>query len=101
MAGNDPFQGLIGNERPNPQAPGSPSGAEDVVDLGKYVLAIRRRWLLLLAICLVAGGYAILRYSLTEKVYRATTTIQIERKRLSLLALGQAGWLEDWWNLKY
>ncbi|MEM1207084.1 MAG: polysaccharide biosynthesis tyrosine autokinase, partial [Acidobacteriota bacterium] len=38
---------------------------------------------------------------LTQKQYQSTVTIQIERKRLSLLALGQAGWLEDWWNLEY
>lgn len=94
MASQDPFQGLIG-------APPTTSTAEEAIDIGKYVMAIRRRWLLLLAICLVAGAYAVLRYSLTEKVYQATTTIQIERKRLSLLALGQAGWLEDWWNLEY
>lgn len=95
MSVQDPFRGLIGDGAP---AAGS---VEDSVDLTKYIMAVRRRWLLLLAICVVAGGYAVLRYSLTEKIYSATTTIQIERKRLSLLALGQAGWLEDWWNLEY
>ena len=95
MSTQDPFRGLVGGG-------GSAAGpTEDSVDLTKYIMAVRRRWLLLLAICLVAGGYAVLRYSLTEKIFRATTTIQIERKRLSLLALGQAGWLEDWWNLEY
>lgn len=92
----DPFQGFIDGGRP-----GQGGDAGETIDLGKYVTALRRRWLLLLVFCVIAGCYALLRYSLTEKMYRATTTIQIERKRLSLLALGQAGWLEDWWNLEY
>ena len=91
----DPFQNLIGSDMP------TMSDGAEAIDLTKYLTAIRRRWLLLLACCLIASAYAVLRYSLTEKVYKATTTIQIERKRLSLLALGQAGWLEDWWNLEY
>ena len=89
----DPFQNLVDG--------GNAGDGAEAIDLTKYISAVRRRWLLLLICCLVAGAYAVLRYSLTEKVYRATTTIQIERKRLSLLALGQAGWLEDWWNLEY
>ena len=98
-----------------PQAPGEASpglGAaprnqawsrpqEESLDIGKYVLALRRRWAVLLACCLLAAIFSAVRYALTEKVYKATATIQIERKRLSLLALGQAGWLEDWWNLEY
>ncbi len=92
----DPFRDLVSTS----SSSGPDVGAE-AIDLTKYLTAIRRRWLLLVACCLIAGTYAVLRYSLTEKIYRATTTIQIERKRLSLLALGQAGWLEDWWNLEY
>ncbi len=96
-----------------PMAPQTPPGPqnhrqqpfmrpqEDSLDIGKYVLAIRRRWAVLLACCLLALIFAAVRYALTEKVFKATATIQIERKRLSLLALGQAGWLEDWWNLEY
>lgn len=74
---------------------------EESLDIGKYLLALRRRWAVLLACCLLALIFSAVRYALTEKVYKATNTIQIERKRLSLLALGQAGWLEDWWNLEY
>ena len=79
----------------------APAMDEATIDLTKYVTALRRRWALLVLGCLVAGAYAVIHYSLSEKLYQATTTIQIERKRLSLLALGQAGWLEDWWNLEY
>lgn len=74
---------------------------EESLDIAKYLLALRRRWAVLLACCLLAAIFSAVRYALTEKVYKATATIQIERKRLSLLALGQAGWLEDWWNLEY
>ena len=74
---------------------------EETLDIGKYVMALRRRWAVLLACCILALIFSTVRYALTEKVYKATATIQIERKRLSLLALGQAGWLEDWWNLEY
>ncbi|MEM9553878.1 MAG: polysaccharide biosynthesis tyrosine autokinase [Acidobacteriota bacterium] len=74
---------------------------DESIDLAKYLGSLRRRWPLLLICCIVFGSFAFIRYSLTEKEYRSTVTIQIERKRLSLLALGQAGWLEDWWNLEY
>jgi len=74
---------------------------DDVFDLSKYVHAIRRRWPVILVCALVAVVFGLIRYSFTTKMYQASTTIQIERKRLSLLALGQAGWLEDWWNQEY
>ncbi|MEM7583291.1 MAG: GumC family protein [Acidobacteriota bacterium] len=78
-----------------------PADTDDSVDLSKYVNAIRRRWPLLVVCVLLAAAYAFVRYTLTTKEYSSTTTIQIERKRLSLYALGQGGWLEDWWNLEY
>ncbi|MCG8461074.1 MAG: Wzz/FepE/Etk N-terminal domain-containing protein, partial [Holophagales bacterium] len=97
MSAHDPYQTFLGDSRPSTTAP----ELEDPFDLDKYLTALRRRWLLLLVSGLVAGAYAVIHYSLSEKLYRSSTTIQIERKRLSLLALGQAGWLEDWWNLEY
>ena len=78
-----------------------PGQADDTLDFGKYLDALRRRWVLILACLVLASGYAVIRNSLTPKEYRAKTLIQIERKRLSTLALGQAGWMEDWWNLEY
>jgi succinoglycan biosynthesis transport protein ExoP len=93
----DPFHGFFGQQ----QRPSRHQAAEEALDIGKYLTALRRRWLLILACCLLAALYAVVRYSLTEKMFKATATIQIERKRLSVLALGQAGWLEDWWNMEY
>lgn len=71
------------------------------LDVMRYLNGLRRRWALVLLCCLLAAGLAAVRYSLTPKEYQAQTTIQIERKRLSLMALGQASWLEDWWNQEY
>ncbi|HEX9732421.1 MAG TPA: polysaccharide biosynthesis tyrosine autokinase [Thermoanaerobaculia bacterium] len=83
-----------------PEAPG-PAPEGDAFDVAKYLHGLRRRWPLVVVCCLLAGTFALIRYSLTPKEYQATTIIQIERKRLSLLTLGQAGWLEDWWNMEY
>ncbi|MEL7061387.1 MAG: polysaccharide biosynthesis tyrosine autokinase [Acidobacteriota bacterium] len=80
---------------------GGPMSVDESIDVAKYLTALRRRWPLVAIVCLLAIGFAFVRYALTEKQYRSVVTIQIERKRLSLLALGQAGWLEDWWNLEY
>lgn len=84
-----------------PVAPPSPLDFEEHLDFTKYLLALRRRWKILLVCLLISSGYAFVQYSLTPKEYQATAQVQIERKRLSLLALGQAGWLEDWWNMEY
>ena len=80
-----------------PQLPDS----EESLDLRKYLNALRRRWPLALACVVIAATYALVQYTLTTKEYLSSTTIQIERKRLSLAALGQAAWLEDFWNMKY
>jgi polysaccharide biosynthesis transport protein len=95
----DLLHGFFGQQAANP--PGPRFHPEDSFDLTKYLNALRRRWLLLAACAGLALVFALVRYSLTEKVYKSTSIIQIERKRLSLMALGQAGWLEDWWNLEY
>ncbi|MDA8016059.1 MAG: polysaccharide biosynthesis tyrosine autokinase [Thermoanaerobaculia bacterium] len=77
-------------------------GAEgEPLDIAKYVKGLRRRWPLLLVCVLIGVAFSLVRYSLTPKMYESGATIQIERKRLSLLTLGQAGWLEDWWNMEY
>ena len=75
---------------------------EELFDFRKYLGALRRHWLLPVVCVLITGSYALVRYTLTTKEYRASATIQIERKRLSVMALGgQGGWLEDWWNMEY
>ncbi len=75
---------------------------EDLFDFRKYLAAFRRHWLLALVCVVITVSYALIRYTLTTKEYRSTATIQIERKQLSILAMGgQGGWLEDWWNMEY
>ena len=77
-------------------------GADEAFDFRKYLAALRRHWLLAFVCVLITVSYALVRYTLTTKEYRSTATIQIERKRLSVLAMGgQGGWLEDWWNMEY
>ncbi len=90
--------GLDGGIQPN----AAPMDSDELVDFRKYLAAVRRHWLLALVCVLISASYALVRYTLTTKEYRSTATIQIERKRLSVLALGgQGGWLEDWWNMEY
>ena len=85
-----------------PQSPMVPTAdLDDHLDFGKYLHALRRRWQILFVCLAISIGYSMVQYSLTPKEYKAVTTVQIERKRLSTLALGQAGWMEDWWNMEY
>lgn len=101
MSGEQPL-GPTGDPFLTPRAAPMAAGPEEGIDVAKYLAAIRRRWPLILVCCLLAGAYALVRYVLTAKEYRATAMIQIERKRLSVVASGgQASWLEDWWNLEY
>ena len=103
MIQDDPWQ----SPAPTPERQAVPAmapprgGEDDSLDLDKYLGALRRRWPLVAVCLLIAGSYALIQYSLTTKEYLASATIQIERKRLSLLTLGQGGWLEDWWNMEY
>lgn len=79
-----------------------PEDEGDNFDLGRYLGALRRRWLLVLVCCVLAGSYALTRYSLTTKEYKAKAMIQIERRQLASVALGgQTNWLEEWWNVEY
>ncbi len=79
-----------------------PADGDDALDLRKYLGALRRHWPVVLVCMLITVSYALIQYTLTTKLYRSTATIQIERKRLSVMALGgQGGWLEDWWNMEY
>ena len=92
------------NEFDGPQALqlNAAPGEDELFDFRKYLGALRRHWLLILVCVLITVSYALVRYTLTTKEYRSTATIQIERKRLSVLAMGgQGGWLEDWWNMEY
>ncbi len=77
------------------------SGDDDGIDIHRYLNALRRRWPLIAVCCLVAAAYGLVKFSLTTKEYRSSTLLQIERKRLSSMALGQNSYLEDWWNMEY
>lgn len=85
--------------------PGDPGGfgasPSESIDLSKYLSALRRRWYLVVVCVILALAAALVRHSLTPKVFRATTVIQIERKRLAFAAMGRDSWLENWWNLEY
>ncbi len=101
MYGN-PWEQQAAEGAPIASTTPGPADGDDLFDVRKYLDALRRRWPLVLVCLLITVSYALIQYSLTSKEYRATATIQIERKRLSVLALGgQGGWLEDWWNMEY
>lgn len=85
-----------------PPQPGTPADRDgDGLDIHRYLNALRRRWPLVAVCCLVAVAYGLVKFSLTTKEYRSSTLVQIERKRLSTMALGQNSYLEDWWNMEY
>lgn len=86
------------------QMPAGQPGDDGVegFDLTRFVIALRRRWPLVVICCLIACSYALVRYSLTTKEFQATAMIQIERRQLASVALGgQTNWLEEWWNVEY
>ncbi len=69
--------------------------------LADYLAILRRHWRLatvLILVCLVGG---LIHYLITPKMYQATTTIQIDRRSLSIGNQAQTPWLENWWNLEF
>jgi capsular exopolysaccharide synthesis family protein len=69
--------------------------------LSDYVDVLRRRWRLAAALCLVCALGGVVHYSITPKMYQATTTIQIDRRSLSLGGQLETPWLENWWNMEF
>lgn len=73
---------------------------ERQIDVREYLYRLRRHWKLI-AVCVVlaiaAGG---VHFAITPKEYSAATTIQIERRSMSV-AGSQMAWLENWWNMEY
>jgi capsular exopolysaccharide synthesis family protein len=53
------------------------------------------------AFCLVFGIGGIVHYFVTPRMYRATTTIQIDRRTLSLGANADTPWVENWFNMEF
>jgi capsular exopolysaccharide synthesis family protein len=62
---------------------------------------LRRRWRLAAAFCIVCGIGGFVHYFITPRLYQATTTIQIDRRTLSLGATGDTPWVENWYNLEF
>ena len=62
---------------------------------------LRRRWRLAAVFCLVAGIGGLVHYFVTPRMYKATTTIQIDRRTLSLGASADTPWVENWYNLEF
>jgi succinoglycan biosynthesis transport protein ExoP len=69
--------------------------------LGDYVDVLRRRWRLAAALAVVAAHGGFVHYLITPKMYQATTTIQIDRRSLSLGGQVESPWLENWWNMEF
>jgi capsular exopolysaccharide synthesis family protein len=69
--------------------------------LGDYVDVLRRRWRLAAALAFVSALGGVVHYFITPKMYQATTTIQIDRRSLSLGGSAESPWLENWWNMEF
>ena len=62
---------------------------------------VRRRWRLAAAFCIVCGIGGLVHYFVTPRIYKATSTIQIDRRTLSLGASADTPWVENWYNLEF
>ncbi|MDX1630967.1 MAG: polysaccharide biosynthesis tyrosine autokinase [Thermoanaerobaculia bacterium] len=80
-------------------APTEESGSD--FHLADYLDVLRRRWRLAAVIALLCLVGGLVHYFITPKMYQATTTIQIDRKSLSLGGSLETPWLENWWNMEF
>lgn len=87
---------LIGGE----PAGAEPARAESGLDVREYLYRLRRHWKLIAACAVLATAAGAVHYVITPKEYSAWTTLQIERRSLSV-AGSQMAWLENWWNMEY
>jgi succinoglycan biosynthesis transport protein ExoP len=62
---------------------------------------LRRRWRLAAVFCVVCGIGGLVHYFITPRMYQATTTIQIDRRTLSLGSSADTPWVENWYNLEF
>ncbi|HEV8631831.1 MAG TPA: polysaccharide biosynthesis tyrosine autokinase [Thermoanaerobaculia bacterium] len=69
--------------------------------LADYIDVLRRRWRLAAVFCAVCGIGGLVHYFVTPRMYQATTTIQIDRRTLSLSTGGDTPWVENWYNLEF
>jgi len=62
---------------------------------------VRRRWRLAAALCVVFGIGGLVHFFVTPPMYKATTTIQIDRRTLSVGANSDTPWVENWFNMEF
>ena len=75
--------------------------SESHFDVREVVQRLRRRWKLIASVVGIALVVAGVQYLITPKEYRATATIQIERRAITPFTQSQTPWLDNWWNMEY
>lgn len=86
---------------PSPQDPGQLPEPEIEFNLAEYIGMLRRHWKLIAAVCLACVAFGAIHYSITPKAYRATATLQIERRSLAPVVGDSNPFLENYWNLEF
>ncbi len=71
------------------------------LDLRRYVQVLRQYWVLIALLTIVGGALGYVRYSMTPRMYRATTVVQIDRRTLAAQVGASDPWLENWWSLEF
>lgn len=89
----DPF-GLTSTEA-------SSGDAIALEDLGEYLRGLKRRWKLITLVVVLCLAASVVHYTITPPRYRASTTLQIERRSTAALLGTQPPWLENWFNMEY
>ncbi|HXT22268.1 MAG TPA: hypothetical protein VN923_16055, partial [Thermoanaerobaculia bacterium] len=62
---------------------------------------LRRRWRLAAVICVLCAIAGFVHYLVTPPLFQATTTIQIDRRTMSLGAATDTPWIENWFNMEF
>jgi uncharacterized protein involved in exopolysaccharide biosynthesis len=87
--------------QPAPRRPAGSAEAQPGLHLADYLQVLRRHWRLVALAVVVCSLAAAVHYLITPKQYRASTTLQIERKSSTSITGDQNPWLENYWNLEY
>ena len=73
---------------------------EEEFHISQWIAVVRRRYRLLAAVCGVVLGVSLVKYAMTPKEYRATTTLQIER-RVAGIATMENFFRVDPWDMEF
>ncbi len=73
---------------------------EEEFHLSQWIAVVRRRYRLVVAVCSVVVGASLVKYAMTPKEYRATTTLQIER-RVAGIATMENLFRVDPWDMEF